>query len=75
MDGGDLETPAQAGAEGASAERGTFFAERGPHLCVRSFLIREIERGKHMDAIYNSWLYKFVAGTLNDVAWLYILLP
>ena len=28
-----------------------------------------------MDAIYNSWLYKFVAGTLNDVAWLYILLP
>ena len=28
-----------------------------------------------MEAIYNSWLYKFVAGTLNDVAWLYILLP
>jgi len=28
-----------------------------------------------MDAIYNSWLYKFVAGTLYDVAWLYILLP
>ena len=28
-----------------------------------------------MEAIYNSWLYKFIAGTLNDVAWLYILLP
>ena len=28
-----------------------------------------------MEAIYNSWLYKFIAGTLYDVAWLYILLP
>ena len=28
-----------------------------------------------MDAIYDSWLYKFFAGTLNDIAWLYILLP
>lgn len=27
------------------------------------------------DWIYDSWLYNFLAGTLNDVAWLYILLP
>lgn len=26
-------------------------------------------------SIYDTWIYKFLAGTLNDVAWLYILLP
>ena len=26
-------------------------------------------------SIYDSWLYNFLAGTLNSVAWLYILLP
>ena len=28
-----------------------------------------------MEAIYNNWLYKFIAGPLYDIAWLYILLP
>lgn len=26
-------------------------------------------------SIYDTWIYNFLAGTLNDVAWLYILLP
>ncbi len=28
-----------------------------------------------MQAIYDSWFYNFLAGTLNNFAWLYILLP
>lgn len=28
-----------------------------------------------MEAIYESWLYKFLAGSLNNFAWLYVLLP
>ena len=26
-------------------------------------------------SVYDSWLYHFLAGTLNDVAWLYVFLP
>ena len=28
-----------------------------------------------MEAIYSSWLYNFLAGSLNSFAWLYVLLP
>lgn len=28
-----------------------------------------------MEAIYESWLYNFLAGSLNNFAWLYVLLP
>ena len=33
------------------------------------------KEGKCTMTIYDHWLYRFLTGPLNNVAWLYILLP